>query len=80
MPHSKGSAMTTDIDNFVLVTLKSAIKLYVKTGIKPNSSYTPMNMLRKAGEITGKTYKRGQLQIAHADLQAMYDKKIGAQR
>ena len=64
----------TEINTFVLITLKSAIKLYLKTGMKANSAYTPTNMLRKAGEFTGKTYRRGQLQVAFDDLQAMYDK------
>jgi len=62
-----------EINVFVLITLKSAIKLYVKTGVKANRAYTPTNMLAKAGEILGKTYKRGQLPLALVDLQAKYD-------
>lgn len=56
------------VGTYVMVVLKSAISLYLKTGMKANSAYTPTNMLRKAGEITGKTYKRGQLQMAYDDL------------
>jgi hypothetical protein len=57
-----------EVNTFVIVVLRSAISLYSKTGMKANRAYTPTNMLRKAGEITGKTYKRGQLQIAYEDL------------
>jgi hypothetical protein len=58
------------VNTFVMITLKSAIKLYIQTGMKANRAYTPTNMLAKAGELLGKTYKRGQLQQAHDDLAA----------
>lgn len=57
-----------EVNTFVIVVLRSAISLYSKTGMKANRAYTSTNMLRKAGEITGKKYKRGQLQIAYDDL------------
>ena len=62
-----------EVNTFVLITLKSAIKLHVNTGMKANRAYTPKNKLAKAGELLGKTYKRGQLQQAHDDLQVKYD-------
>jgi hypothetical protein len=62
-----------EVNTFVLIALKNAIKLYVNTGMKANRAYTPANMLAKASEFTGKTYKRGQLQIAYDDLQAIYE-------
>jgi hypothetical protein len=65
-----------EVDSFVLVAIKGAIKFYLKTGFTVNRSYTPTNMLRKAGEITGKKYKRGQLQIALDDLQQMFDEIV----
>lgn len=68
-----------EVSRFVLVVLKGAIKLYINTGMRANSAFTPQNMLVKAGEITGKTYKRGQLQIAHDDLQAMFDKIVAGE-
>ena len=67
-----------EINTFVLVTLKAAIKLYVRTGMKANRAYTPTNMLAKAGEILGKKYKRGQLPQALEDLQARYDEIVAA--
>ena len=62
-----------EVNSYVLVVLKNAIKLYVNTGMKANHSYTPTAMLAKAGEFTSKVYKRGQLQMALDDLQLMYD-------
>lgn len=62
-----------EVNTFVLVVIKNAIKLYIKTGMKANRDYTPTNMLRKASEFTGVAYKRGQLQIALDDLTKMYD-------
>lgn len=62
-----------EVNTFVLIALKGAIRLYVSTGMKANRAYTPTNMLRKAGEFTGKTYKKGQLQIAYDDLQQLYE-------
>lgn len=57
-----------EVNRFVAITLKSAIKLYINTGMKANRAYTPTNMLRKAGELTGKSYKKGQLKLAYDDL------------
>lgn len=69
-----------EVNVFVLVALKVAIKLYMDTGMKANRAYTPTRMLVKAGEFTGKIYKRGQLPIALADLQAKYDEILAAQQ
>lgn len=69
-----------EINTFVLVTLKSAIKMYVNHGIKANRAYTPTAMLAKAGELLGKEYKRGQLPQALTDLQARYDEIVAARQ
>ncbi len=66
----------TEVNSYVLVVLKNAIKLYLRTGMKANRAYTPTNMLAKAGEFTGKTYKRGQLQQAFDDLEAKYQEIV----
>jgi hypothetical protein len=42
---------------FQALTIASALKLYAKTGIKANRSYTPSNMIAAAREITGKNFK-----------------------
>lgn len=62
-----------EVNTYVLVVLKAAIKLYINTGMKANRAYTPKNMLVKAAEFTGKKYKRGQLQLAFDDLQSKYE-------
>jgi len=69
-----------EVEGFVLLVLKNAIKMYVNHGIKANRTYTPKNMLLKAGEITGKSYKRGELPVALADLQSKYDEILAAQQ
>ena len=58
----------TNMPLFRALVIRSAIDLYLKTGIKANRNYTPKNMLRAAGEITGTTFKRGQLKKASAEL------------
>lgn len=56
---------------FAAATVRSAINLYLKTGMKANRAYTPANMLKFATNTTGKTYKRGKpgLTAAAADLE-----------
>jgi len=67
------------ISTFQAITLKSGIKLYAKTGMKPNKAWTPTAMLRTAGNITGKTYKRGQYDLAVKDLEAWIEENGTAQ-
>ena len=52
------------VDTFRAIVIRSGLDLYARTGLKPNRAYTPSAMLRVAGEITGKTFKRGQYQQA----------------
>lgn len=51
----------------------SGLRLYAKTGMKPNRAYTPTAMLRAASEMTGEKYKRGEYERAAADLTALAD-------
>lgn len=53
---------------YAAATLCSAMRLYAKTGIRVNRAYTPTAMLKRAGEICGKTYKRNQMQQASDDV------------
>lgn len=55
------------------LAVASALRTYAKTGMKVNSAYTPKNMLATASKITGKTYERGDLEKAAADLKAWAD-------
>lgn len=45
------------VNVFAMITLKSALKLYAKTGMKDNRAYTPTAMMRTASRMTGKTFK-----------------------
>lgn len=58
---------------FRAISIKSALNLYAKTGMKANTAYTPTAMMRVATEYTGKTYKRGQCALAAADMQVWID-------
>jgi len=50
------------------ITLKAGLRLYGKTGIKPNRNWTSGAMLKVATEYTGKNYKRGEYLKASEDL------------
>jgi hypothetical protein len=58
------------VTTYRAIALKHGLKLYADCGIKPNRMWTPTAMLKAAGGITGKTYKRGQYQMAVFDLTA----------
>lgn len=59
------------VNVYVAVALKHGLLLYHRTGMKPNRAWTPTAMLRKASEITGKRYKRGDYERAARDIDAM---------
>ena len=56
------------VEVFRAKTLASALRLYAKTGMKPNRMYTPTNMLAAASQITGTKFKRGQFEEATKSL------------
>lgn len=53
---------------FQLIVITSAMRLYIKTGMRANRAYTPANMIAYASKITGKAYKRNGLTEAYNDL------------
>lgn len=61
------------VNRFVAITLKTGLKLYRDTGIKPNRDWTPTNMMRKASQITGKTFKARDYSSAIKALQEWLD-------
>jgi len=65
------------VQTYVALTLRQGLMLYSKTGMRPNRAWTPTAMLRKATEITGKKYKRGQYLLAAQDLEAWLVKMTG---
>jgi hypothetical protein len=56
------------VEVFRLRVIASGLRLYAKTGIKPNRAYTPSAMLAAAEQVTGKKYKRGAYEAAAADI------------
>ena len=58
------------VETFRAISLKAGLRLFSKTGMKPNHAWTPTAMLKDAGTITGKVYKRGQYDLAVTDLEA----------
>lgn len=53
---------------FAACSLRTAIDMYLRAGIRASRMHTPANMLKAATAITRKEYKRGQLQQASSDL------------
>lgn len=62
-----------DVALFSVITLKTAIGMYVRSKMIANRRLTPATMLAMAGEVTGKTYKRTQMQQALDDLTKYVD-------
>ena len=60
------------IEMYRMAVIHSALKLYVKTGIKANTMYTPGNMLAAISKKSGKTYKKSKQGYAEA-LQDLSD-------
>lgn len=70
--HSGGGFTATGPDAIKLmgaIMLKQALKLYAKTGMQMSRNISPTAMLTKAGRLCGKTYKRGQYDLAANDVE-----------
>ena len=60
-------------EKFRFVAVAKALKLYGKTGIRANRSYTPKAMLAVAKELTGMSYRYGQYLEAADHMEKMLD-------
>jgi hypothetical protein len=58
--------------------ISAALRLYAKTGMKPNRAWTPSAMLKAATDITGNAYKRGQYLTAADDVKQWADTMAAA--
>ena len=66
---NKGTSFIgSDVYIFAALVCASGLRMYAKTGMKPNAAYTPTAMLKSATLYTGKAYKRGQFEEAAQDL------------
>ena len=45
------------VATYQALVLKSGLKLYANTGMRPNRAWTPTAMMRLAAHITGKKFK-----------------------
>ena len=45
------------VNVFAMAVVASGLKLYARTGIRPNRAYTPKAMMQAASRRTGKKYK-----------------------
>lgn len=55
------------ISRYRAVVCKGALKLF-KVGLCPGRGWTKTRAMQMASEFTGKTYKRGQLEVALKDM------------
>lgn len=69
--HGNGGMSFTGggVEIFRATSIASGLRLYAKTGMKPNRMWSPTAMLDAASNITGVKYKRGQYDQAADDLQ-----------
>jgi len=66
----------TNMPLYQAMVLRSALELYDKHKIMANRSYTPTNMLRVAGEITGFKFTRGKYGHAIGALSDWIDAQV----
>lgn len=63
---------------FRATAIASGLRMYAKTGMRPNRTWTPTIMLKAATGITGKAYKRGEYAKAAEDVKAWADEMAAA--
>lgn len=54
--HASGAAQSFEgkaVDVFTMAVMASGLRLYAKTGMRPNRAYTPKAMLETAGRLLG---------------------------
>ena len=67
------------VDTFVASSLRTGLRMYAQCGMRPNRQWSPSAMLARAGQITGKTFKRGDYAGAIAALSAYIDSAVPGQ-
>ena len=55
----------------VAVTLRDAMKKYLENGLQTQKYHTATNMMLWAKGVTGRTYKRGELQWAYEEVDSI---------
>jgi hypothetical protein len=54
------------IEMYRMTVIRTALKLYMNTGMKANTMYTPSNMLAAISKKSGKQYKKSKQGYAEA--------------
>ena len=54
------------IELYRMTVIRTALKLYMNTGMKANTMYTPSNMLAAISKKSGKAYKKSKQGYAEA--------------
>ena len=54
------------IEMYRMIVIRTAMKIYLGTGLKVNRMYTPGNMVRAVAQKTGKAYKKGKVGMTEA--------------
>lgn len=62
-----------DILAYQAIVIKNGLRLYAKTGMKPNRAYTPSAMMAVAARITGRKFKARDYTSAADALEAWLD-------
>lgn len=52
------------VGRYRAITIAAGLRLYARTGMKPNRAYTPKAMMKAAQAITGQTFKPRDYQAA----------------
>ena len=60
------------VEMYRMTVIRTAMKIYLGTGLKANRMYTPANMVQAVAQKTGKTYKKSKQGYAEA-LQDLSD-------
>jgi hypothetical protein len=51
------NARSLDPKAYSIIVLAKALEIYARTGVKVNTAYMPSVMMRRASELTGKTFR-----------------------
>lgn len=65
------------VDVYRATVIAHGLKLYAKTGMRPNRMYTPKNMMAAAAQMTGQKFKaRDYLKAAESLLALAHSKAV----
>lgn len=78
--HDGKSFTGSDVGIFRAIVIAQGLRLYARTGMRPNRFYTPSAMMKAARDITGQTFKARDYHGAADALSAWADARKGEPR